>query len=335
MSDPLSRPTTLMEPPHGWLERLVRCAILAPSSHNTQPWRFLMSGDHVELWADRSRQLRVTDPAGRELAMSCGAALFNLRVACHRFGRESTITLLPDPDEPDLLAQAGCGLSRPASLEDQSFFEAIFRRRTHRQPFDDRGIGERVIRRLVAVAEREGAWLVPIEGARKRELGEVVEEATRQQFRDRQFRVELASWMRPGTRRLDGMPGYALGYGALSSRLAPWVVRGLDVSGTQATKQRRLVDGSPLACVLGTDRDTGAHWLRAGQALERVLLAATAEGLFASYLNAPIQLEEYRPRLAAITGVAGKPQIVLRLGYAGPQRATARRPLAEVIKPLA
>jgi nitroreductase len=313
----------------------VRCAILAPSSHNSQPWLFRMSADIVEVWADRSRQLRVCDPEGRELVMSCGAALLNLRVACHRFSRESTITLLPDGEEPDLLAYAGCGHRRPCTPEDRRLFEALFRRRTCRHPFEARAVPADRVEVLVKAAEREGAYLVPIEEDARPALHDLVEAATHQQFRDRQFRAELASWLRVSARRPDGMPNFSLGLGRVVSRIAPWLLRGVDISGSAAARERELAQAAPVLAVLVTDRDSPIHWLRAGQALERVLLAATAEGLSASYLNSPVQVADFRASLAQVAGCVGFPQVVLRFGYAGARRPTARRPLADVIKPLA
>ncbi len=314
----------------------MRFATLAPSSHNTQPWQFSVGWDHVELFADRARQLRVSDPDGRELVISCGAALMNFRVACHRFGRESAITLLPDPEEPDLLAWAGCGASISASTEDVRLFEALPHRRTTRVPFKRRNVPDALLRRLMTAAEREGARLVPLQGeAARKQLAEVVDGATREQFQNRRFRAELAAWMR-GSARLDGIPPQSLGLGPLRGRLAPWVVRTFDLGGAQASRDRAVAHSAPLVVVLATDRDTRAHWLRAGQALERILLAAADEGVSASYLNTPVQLPAWRSELAAIAVEEGAPQIVVGFGYA-PHKPwpTPRRPLAHVTRPLA
>lgn len=317
-----------------WLERLVRFALLAPSSHNAQPWRFVIGSEHIELWADRSRQLRVCDPGGRELVMSCAAALMNLRVACRAFGWEGAVTLLPDANEPDLLAWAASGSPRAAGDEDRALFESLPRRRTWRRPFRASDIPDDVRERLRVAAEREGAWLAILDPARQAQAADLVYEATREQFRSYRFRCELASWMRPASEEADGIPGRALGFGPLRSRLAPWVLRGLDIGASQAERDRALALQAPVVAVLGTDRDTPAHWLRAGQALERVLLRATADGLAAAYLNAPVQLERFRADTAALVEDRGHPQIALRLGRVhtlpGP---TPRRPLADVMRP--
>ena len=79
--------------------------VLAPSSHNTQPWWFRVGEDTVELFADRTRSLPVNDPFDRELTISCGAALTNLVVAARAGSLEPQVDVLPDPGEPDLLAR--------------------------------------------------------------------------------------------------------------------------------------------------------------------------------------------------------------------------------------
>src|SRR5512143_839636 len=87
------------------LHFLVGYAILAPSTHNTQPWRFVVTSDRIELWSDPSRLLPQIDPEQRQLFMSCGAALMNLRLAIRRFGHSERIQCLPDPRHPDLIAR--------------------------------------------------------------------------------------------------------------------------------------------------------------------------------------------------------------------------------------
>jgi hypothetical protein len=95
-------------PRHGTLREklsfLVGYAILAPSGHNAQPWLFSIADDTIELYADRARALPVFDPEDRELTISCGAALLNLRLALRRFGYQDLLETLPDPAVDDLLA---------------------------------------------------------------------------------------------------------------------------------------------------------------------------------------------------------------------------------------
>ena len=118
------------------LRHLLSYAVLAPSAHNTQPWRFRVTDAGIEVHADRSRALSVSDPDGRELVISCGAALFFLRVAVRRFGHMDRVHLLPDPARPDLLALVSRGDAVRPSHEVLLLFRAIHERRTHRPAFD-------------------------------------------------------------------------------------------------------------------------------------------------------------------------------------------------------
>ena len=296
---------------------LLRYAILAPTGHNTQPWLFGLEGDTVELYADRARALPVVDPDDRELTISCGAALLNLRVALRRFGyRDDPVELLPDPAERDLLARVRLVPGRPVTAEEVQLFEAILRRRTTRAAFEEGALPAEVRRGLAEDAAREGAWLHPVDDRAREEVAELVAEGDRAQMADKHFRRELAAWTHPNrSRSARGMRGYGFGFGDLISVGTPLVIRTFDLGKGQAAKDRELVRHSPLLAVLGTDADTPRAWLAAGQALERVLLRACAHGLTASFLNQPVEVETLRPRLAeAIARSGSHPQLVLRFG---------------------
>jgi hypothetical protein len=151
-------------------------------------------------------------------------------------------------------------------------------------------------------------------------------------FGDRRFRRELAAWFIPNrSKRDDGIPGYALGFGDLGSRLAPVAVRTLDLGRSQASKSRKLTASAPLLALLTTDHDAAADWLRAGRALQRVLLEATAAGVSVSFLNQPLEIPELRAAVRRLVGVEGAPQLLLRLGYGPRARPTPRRPVADVM----
>jgi hypothetical protein len=258
------------------LRFVLEYAILAPSGHNTQPWRFAIAGDSLELRADRSRALPVVDPDDRELTMSCGAALAFVRVALSRFGHDAVVQPLPDAAEPDLLARVNLGDRVEPTTADQALFEAIPKRRTIRAPFDPRHVPAELVAELEQLATREGAWLAPIApGERRREVAALVDEGDRAQAANPAFRRELAAWFRPNrSASRDGIPGYAFGMSDLFSRVGAFVLRRFDWGKRQATNDRKLIEGAPLVAVLGTDRDEPRDWLAAGQALAYVLLRA-------------------------------------------------------------
>jgi nitroreductase len=311
----------------------VHYAVIAPSGHNTQPWKFRLHDDALELRADRSRALPVCDPADRELVISLGAALFHLRVAARRFGRVLEVEAFPDADDRDLVARARLGAERPPTPEERHLFAAIPRRRTSRFPFEDRVVALPVAEQVRKAALAEGAWTCQVSADDKSALAELVAEGDRRLLGDARFRRELAEWVHPNqSEHRDGVPGYAQGVGDLASLFGPFVVRHFDLGPAQATRDRDLAEAAPLLLVLGTDADEPADWLVAGQSLARLLLTARDEGLHASFLNQPIEVPELRNRLRALLGHSGVPQLVLRLGYGRDVRATPRRPVQEVLE---
>lgn len=309
-----------------WFGSLIERAVLAPSSHNTQPWFFRMREASIELFADRTRALPVNDPDDRELTISCGCALMNLRIAAACDGWDARVELLPEADDADLLARVSFPRRADPAGPDAGLEECIRQRRTYRKRFARHAVEATLSARLSAAATREGAWLRALvtEDARAAAAG-MVSEGDAAQWANPSWRRELAAWMHP---RRDG-DGF--GIPRLAVPLAQLLVRSFDMGGGVAAKDKELAEGSPLLAVLGTDGDDVRDWLIAGQALQRVLLLGCQHGLQASYLNQAIQLPFLRTRLHALAA-AGFPQILLRLGY--PVDAPApvpRRPTAAVI----
>jgi hypothetical protein len=312
---------------------LLRYAILAPSGHNTQPWLFRIHGEAVELRADRTRGLPVVDPDDRALVISCGAALATLHIAARHFAHRIAIEVLPDPGDDDLLARVSLRRGGPASNDEEALFRAIPERRSNRQVFDARDLPDGLGERLVAEAREEGVWLRLVRGAGRADVAELIAEGDRMQMADKRFRRELASWIHPNrSRSRDGMRGYGFGFGELMSHAGPLVIRRFDVGKGQAARDRALAENSPLLAVFGTGVDRPAEWLAAGQALQRVLLRSRAAGVWSSFLNQPIEVDELRPRLAEMVGERGEyPQLLVRFGQGPSVKPEPRRPVDEVV----
>jgi hypothetical protein len=212
-------------------------------------------------------------------------------------------------------------------------FAALTRRRTFRRRFSAREVPAELLAALSVAAAGEGTKLSIVEGRERREaLATVVGEADRIQMDDPAFRRELAAWLRPnGSRSRDGMPGYSQEMGAIMSLAAPLAIRTFDMGKGRAARDRDLTLGSPVLAVLTTPGDEPADWLAAGQGLERLWLRGLEEGVHLSFLNQPVEVPVLRPKVAEITGQAGFPQLVLRMGYGRATRATPRRPVEQVL----
>lgn len=315
------------------LLHLLEYAALAPSGHNSQPWRFQVFEDRIELYADRNRQLPIVDPQGREMTISCGAALFHLRVAMTYFGYADKTQLLPNPADPDHLATVQLGEPVTPTETQALLFHAILKRHTNRLRFSDNPIPEMVIHALQQAATQEGAWLEAVQEEEPRQaLSQLIAKADREQLADSRYRAELSDWVRSDSEAYeDGIPGHSLGVPGLISYLGPFFIRTFDTGALVSARDRQLALGSALLLVLGTEGDTPLDWLKAGQALAHVLLLATAEGLSASFLNPPVEEPELRPQVNELTGKHGFSQMIMRMGYAGEVEPTPRRTVSELV----
>lgn len=308
---------------------ILEAAMRAPSSHNTQPWRFRVDDGIVELYADRGRSLAVNDPHDRELAISCGCALLHLRVAAAAEGLLPCVHILPDPADVDLIATVTFLPAADTPNPDASLAEFIDHRHTCRKRFEPRQIPDAVLDALITAASDEGAWLCLLSDEQLRhKVAELIAEGDAAHWANPSWRRELASWMHP---RGDG-DGITIPW--LTGPLTQFTVRTFDMGEGEAAKDRQIADESPVLAVLGTAGDTQLDWVKAGQALGRVLLQACRHHVQASFLNQPIQLPGLRPRLEQLIAHPGATQMVIRLGYIdGRLPITPRRQLHEVIDP--
>lgn len=319
--------------PDQQLRFALQYAILAPSSHNSQPWRFYQNGASVTFVADRTRGLSVVDPYDRELVIGCGAAIMNVCVALAHFGRGFDLTAFPAEAESDVVAILHLQDRRPmAALAE--LFPAVCRRVTNREAFEDMPVAAAEIDSLRRESSAEGVSLsAVVSDAQRCMIANLVAEADMIQLADHRFRRELASWMHP-SRAADGLPRYAGALADLPDSNRPpenLSVRTFDTGGGVAARDAALVRGSPLLLCFSTAGDTQEDWLFAGQALGRVLLRANLAGLDASFLNQPVQVPALRHRLARVIGVCGNPQLLIRMGRRRSLPHTPRRPAGEVV----
>lgn len=320
--------TTSWSLTHATAAMLVGAAVLAPSSHNTQPWIFRVRDGWIGVIADRTRALPANDPDDRELTLSCACALFNLRVAAAHARLAATLHGPSGASDPDCLARLELTPDGAPDATLIPLFDAVATRRTYRKTFATRAVPAQVLARLAAATAREHAWLHILDSdVQRQQAAELVAEGDEMQWADPAWRRELAAWMHP-RRRGDGLalPGLAV-------PLAQAVVRTFDIGHGVGARDRQLADASPVLAVLGTSGDDLASRVAAGQALQRLLLTARLHGLQASYLNQPIQVAPLRTRLLHTTGETGFPQILLRLGHPESDLPPApRRPLEAVIE---
>jgi nitroreductase len=305
----------------------IEAAVWAPSVHNTQPWWFgtRTYGEEavIGLHADHDRRLDVADPDGREMLISCGAALCTLRIALGKLGFTSEVQLLPEPESPGLLADLRFGGRAEVTLETSLLYEQIRARRTHRGAFRDTAIGAPILAALVSEARMERAHLEVVSDARTRTALAALTEAAQQVHRQNPAYVsEAVKWApAPRSTRLDGV--HETAYPREPVRTEPnFPMREFaHGQGWGATNEHGEAGVTGTVMVITTTGDEQTDWLAAGQALQRVLLRASVEGLSAALHTQALEIPELREFMRTRLFRGAHPQVLLR---------TVRRVAAEV-----
>jgi nitroreductase len=313
---------------------MAEAARLAPSNHNSQPWRFVAAHDRLDVLVDPSRSTPASDPVGRAMWLACGAAVLNARVAARAAGRSCAVSLGPTPGQPDLVASLTLLGPVDASDEDLDLTRAVSRRHTVRTPFEPTPVPAAVVALLRHAAESEQAWLAVVSRpAEVVELAVLTGHAEAMELADDAYRHELASWLRtPGQDPRDGIP-MSLVQDLQQHSSVP--LRAF----VRPKGQARPADGDapppverPLLMVIGTDNDGVVDWIRAGMAMERLWLTATVAGLVASPMTQALDHAAFRARLSSVVSAEnGHPQMLLRIGYGQQRPTTGRRSVDELL----
>ncbi|KPM56468.1 nitroreductase [Frankia sp. R43] len=344
---------------------IVELAELAPSIHNTQPWRWRLDAAGLHLFADPARLLQVADPEGRQLLISCGASLAFARLAARSRGLLVDAVLGPFADDETGVPAADQPLAtltvsgrRPASPAEADLVAAMATRHTDRRPFlaGDRGrLTSDDLSALRHAAEAESAWAWFVDDTDSRiETSVLLSRADWHEAHDPAYAAELRQWRHEPSVAADGIPSSAVPDVA-GERQSEFVLRdfgvdgGNDASGATGVAGGGLAGGGtasaapgegpverPTVLVVGTDSDRPVDWLIAGGATGRVMLTATARGLAASPLGQVIDLTASRAQLGAVIGATGHAQMMLRLGRPDPAlpplAGTPRRGVDEILQ---
>jgi hypothetical protein len=304
---------------------LLRYAVLAPSSHNSQPWQFEIAGDRLRVFADRTRWLRVADADQRELFLSVGCALENILVAAEHFGLAVRVGYFPEGETADLVAEIH--LAPGAGTQDilrAPLFSAIAARHTNHREYDGRPLPDDDVADLQNMAGQEGPRIrLTADAEVRRRVEALVVRADALQFADPAWRRELADWLSQGV----------FGTGWLTSKMSALAVAYLNLGESTAEKDSGLLRSAAAIGIVACDEPDRTGQVKAGQAFERTFLMATGRGIQLHPMNQVLQVPAVRKEFMALLPKEwGVPQIVFRLGYAAPEGHTPRRPVEEMMR---
>lgn len=316
---------------------LIHYATLAPSGHNTQPWRFSARGDVIRVCPDFSRRLPVVDPDDHALYISLGCALENLVIAAARHGCAAAVDCFPE-DEPEECLRVT--LTEADVREADDLFEAITVRQSNRQRYDGRPIPEGDVARLLAASRCESVIVraYSTDDPAVEPLIGFVGEGNRAQFSDRAFVDELVSWIRFSSRevreRRDGLTARALGFPPIPRWLGTFIMKSLVGPEGEAKRQAQAIRSSPLLLLFIARRNDRRCWVDTGRAFERTALTAAALGIAHAHVNMPCEVVAVRDKLARHLGLVEgeQPLLLIRFGYAKTLPAAPRRPVEQIMQ---
>ncbi|MDT5035132.1 MAG: hypothetical protein QOE03_317 [Micromonosporaceae bacterium] len=312
-TDSLTHPTDAQAVTHA-LTAAATAARHAPSIHNTQPWRWRMTNDTLDLYAERSRLLEVTDPATRLATLSLGAALHHARVSLAAQGWQAVVTRLPDPADPDHVARLGVAGRVPVQPESVRLAHTIPLRHTDRRPVTDVPVTPEQQDAITAAVEAEAAWLYVMRPDQVIELASAADYAQRTEAAEPGWQDELAYWTGGVRTAGSGVPAAAIPDSATQTTVPSRDFGHHGDLPVSAGHDRAAV----FAVLYGRD-DKPLDWLRAGEALSAGWLTATELGVSVLPLSAAIELSGTRRAVQALLADVGRPYLVLRFGSINPQ----------------
>ncbi len=308
------------------LAATLEAAVQAPSLHNSQPWRFQVEHDTIELRIPTEQVLPVGDPSSRAARIACGAALYNWQLACAvELGRQPEVLLLPDGRHGRTLATLRPGVARPATPRERARYAAIPRRHINRYPFRTGAEVDRAHRwALTEAARSQQCWLTILDpGTRHDLVSGLINDADDTLRADPSYQDEQRQWTHPSVTRPEGIPAPAAGIRPEPDDLP----RGRDYGG----RPRHRDFDTDLLAVLGGEGETEGDQICVGQALQAVLLAATESGLAVSLFSQPFEVPSIIRQLRQVLGRLGTPYLVMRIGYPSrPSPSTPRHPIKDV-----
>ncbi|MDG4880995.1 nitroreductase family protein [Mesorhizobium sp. WSM4884] len=311
------------------LEAVVRYATLAANSHNTQPWRFRLEGQAIEILPDFRRRTPIVDPDDHHLFVSLGCAMANLALAAAATGRpgEASLTAGGDGVRYDYVM----GAPKVDPLVD-----AISKRQSTRAEYDGRAVPAADLVEVERTAAIRGVSLALVtDRTRMIKVRDTVLAGNEDQMNDPAFMRELKQWIRFNPRsamaRGDGLFSAASGNPVLPTGLGRIAFDRLFNVAQENQNYARQIDSSAGIAVFFGERPDHDHWIRVGQACQRFALAATGLGLKIAFINQPIEVARLRADLAAIVGETRRPDLVMRFGYGPTLPFSPRRPVASVI----
>jgi nitroreductase len=305
---------------------LLRYAILAPSTRNSQPWAFSVQGRRVHLIADFRKSQPVADPDRRELYLSLGCALENLLVAAEHFGFGHGVSYFPERGVPGLVATVTFEPGgTPSEARAGATLAAIVRRHNDDGVFRPAPLPTQLRLRLLACCVESDLQVHLTDDNHFRHwIDALTLEADRSEFADPAFRKELGYWIRQGV----------FGPAPVKAQLGRPPMARLDLAEPVVERDHAIVESAALLGLISATGDSHLLHVRAGQLFERVWLTATAMGVSINPMSQTMRHPQLRAAVGELLPSTGwVPQHLFRVGYSSrnEERHSPRQPVDDVV----
>jgi hypothetical protein len=311
-------------------EELIRCATLAPSSHNTQCWKFAVEEKAITIHADPARRCPAVDPDDHHVFVSLGCAAENLIHAASAHGLDAACRFDATSDALRLTLA-------PTAAPVSPLYGAIHQRQCTRGDYDGKPLSNQELGLLERAGTSDGVRMMlwTDRPAMERVLDYVVQ-ANTTQIADPAFVKELKSWIRfngrEAVRTRDGLFSLSSGSPAIPTWLGELAFGWFYTPKAENDKYARQIRSSAGIAVFVAQAADKSHWTEVGRCYERFALQATALGIRNAFLNQPIEVRSIRPQFASAIGLAGqRPDLVVRFGRGPTLPSSLRRPLQAVL----
>lgn len=314
------------------IEKILFYTANSPSSHNTQPWFITLDNDTIFIHADFDRRLVHSDKDDRELYISIGAALQNTLYAIQALGYSYDLKYFPKSDK-SLVAEVSVDFSKIGE-ENPKHLTNMEKRHSNRNIYHDKDIPNEVSDFWKNLVKDLGVTLSLVRDKESKvKLGALVAKATLEAMADPNFRKELSGWVRHNlTKAHDGMPGYSMDMPTVMSFFGPFVLKNFNVGAMQAKKEKKRIETSPIIALI-SGKNEMQTWVQAGQAYERVVLDATANGIRSATMAAAVEIGDNYKEIMKILGINERPLVMFRLGYTDKiPKSTPKRTFEEILR---
>ena len=290
------------------LRFLINFAVLAPSSHNSQPWAFSVSDNYIKITKDDNRSLPVGDSNDRQLYISLGCALENILVAANYYGYSTEVKI-----ENDIFVS----LSKDG-VQENDLALSIPKRMVNRSKYKDQQISNDLMSQIKSLESDELKISIIQDEKIKSDLADVALDATAESMSNKSFRSELSKYVISNTSsKKIGMPGFGLGFPTPPSYFAPFMLKNFDLSKiTKKQDEPLLKKFTPYMVVISTKENNEKSWVEAGRVFQKLSLMACKEDVSFAVWAAPIQIGDHYKKVQELLGIDFRPQMFFRMGYA-------------------